>query len=112
VLAAGPDSINLALVLCGLVIDLVSMIEIEHDHLVDERELQSRKLTKKHFGREPLIVIINEVIKPDPVSRQADFTVRVPVQARGQLADQRFGAVHEAFSQVGPLMSGRRGSRN
>jgi hypothetical protein len=84
VLAADPESINLSLVLSDIAIDFVSVLEIKHDHLVDERELQGGKLTEEHLGREPLIVIINEVIKPDPVSCQADFTVGVPVQAGRQ----------------------------
>jgi hypothetical protein len=84
VLAAGPESINLGLVLSDIAIDLVSVLEIKHNHLVDERELQCGKLTEEHLGRKPLIVIINEVIKPNAVPCQANFSVRVPVQTRRQ----------------------------
>jgi hypothetical protein len=84
VLTAGPEQVNLSPVLRNLAIDFVSMLMIRHDHLVDERKLQGGKLTEEHFGGEPLIVIVNKLIQPDPVSCQADFTVGVPVQAGRQ----------------------------
>jgi hypothetical protein len=50
VLAVGPELVNRGLVLRDIAIDLVSILEIEHDHLVHERELQGGKLTEEHFG--------------------------------------------------------------
>jgi geranylgeranyl pyrophosphate synthase len=87
VLAAGPESINLGLVLCDVAVDFVSVLEIEHDDLMDERELQRGELTEEHFGGEAVVVLINEVIKTNAVSRQADFTVGVPVKAGRQQTD-------------------------
>jgi hypothetical protein len=83
--------IQLRLIIRDVTIGFISVVKIKCNDLVDNRQFQCGELAKNHFGRETLIIVIDEMVKSDPVPDQADFPIGVPVQTRGQQPDQRVG---------------------
>ncbi len=81
--ADAAQVIQLRLIVGRVTIDFLEMVEIKRNDLVDGSQFKCGELAKDHLGREPLIVMVDEVIEPDPVPNDADFTIRVPVQAGG-----------------------------
>src|SRR5262249_55591324 len=92
--SGGTELIQLGLVLLNVLIDFALVVQIEHNHLVDQSKLQRGKLALEHLGRIALVVIEDEVVEPNPVPYETNFTIRVPVQTGGEEPDQLFVAAH------------------
>jgi len=93
-----PEVIELSVVLGGVRINFRSIVQMKRDCLVIGGKFESGELAKQHFGRERLVVIIDEVVEPKTVPREADFTIWVPVQPRRQQGDQGVGSIHARLS--------------
>jgi hypothetical protein len=81
------ELIQIGLVSSDVVVDRILMLDIEHDHLVDQSELQGRELALEHLGRVALVVIEDEVVEPDPMPGQTDLAIGVPVETRREQSD-------------------------
>ena len=74
----------------NVAIDFRLVFQVIRDDLVNQRQRQRRIAAGQHFGRLAFVIVLDDVIQPDPMPSQSDFPVR---QLR-----QKLRKLHGVFS--------------